>query len=520
MSNLSERFRNVVKSWIGREWLAFALIFLVGMALRVPDPEQGLNNDELAWVQRGHDLLRQFDLDGSISGIKSKALKKKRHVPASGDEFPFDVSIKAHHPGYFTAWLSGLGLLLHPGDYRDLDHLIGLRLMQAIPFSAFCAFLAWFLRRELGSSLVVSVALGGLLVTEPQLVGETRQIKQDGLAVVLSGCLILMALRYLRRPSRGTLLGLASIGALMLATKLALAPVFLVVLCSVALAHPSWRERAAIAGLFAGVSYGVFLLLAPNIWGDPITGPLRLLGSAAGSEQLQGKRAPFWWDVYYDLRMLRHISVPAVAMLGVALFAVWRLRRSVAWMLGSCMLLILATACVSTWKSTRYILPVLPLAAIAIARPLTDWWTRRPRLTRAVLLLSLASHLYSFATFYPYHLVYTWEFWLTPENPKYESISTAILGPQVARELSQRGIKRISMWNRGSFSYYYDGEIVGFDAMSMKRKDRPEWLLISNKHVKKFRKIKKITKTFAFKERPVLHLVRLPKGAAAARLTQ
>jgi len=317
-------------------------------------------------------------------------------------------------PGVTTMWTGFLGIELAERDLPgwSSDALRNGHRLMAIWCSVLIVPFVAAARRIVGRR--GSLVAGGILAVEPLLVGHSALLHTDALLTMTVGVAIVglmaaaeerrLALRQDRRWRRRWVLSVTMAGAaagLAVLTKIsALLPLGLATLMVLAV-HGFWvwrsapvaryvvRELAVLALPFAAVAAIVVVVVWPAMW----VAPLNSIETSLDSLRLAGRASPrfFLGEVvvgsdwrYYPVEAVFRAS--AWLLVGGLAMVAWKVRarmvgaprvlaRRHAVVLTVTGLVFVVALSVSSKQYARYLLPLLPLVAVAMAA-VVDRWAR------------------------------------------------------------------------------------------------------------------------------------------------
>jgi hypothetical protein len=267
-------------------------LFLLALAVRLPDLGQFLTADEFLWVDRSRNFL---------AGLLNPAYVCMSPVNHTGFEQAVGLActLRTGHPGVTTMWTGSLGILLRyladgaPGplfDYvlavqtnpLDPRFIAPTRLPTVVLTSLWVAAVYWLVWR-LFADRRVALAAGLLLALDPFHVAFSRVIHHDALATTFMTLSLLMALIYWgQRESRrwlvasGAMAGFAFLSkspALFLNPFIALVGLWSLADRRVRGEVVTWRQLAVTLGdglLWFGCAAGVFVAFWPAMWVIPV----------------------------------------------------------------------------------------------------------------------------------------------------------------------------------------------------------------------------------------------------------
>jgi 4-amino-4-deoxy-L-arabinose transferase-like glycosyltransferase len=266
-------------------------LFLLALAVRLPDLGQFLTADEFLWVDRSRNFL---------AGLLNPAYVCMSPVNHTGFEQAVGLActLRTGHPGVTTMWTGSLGILLRyladgtPGplfDYvlavqtnpLDPRFIAPTRLPTVVLTSLWVAAVYWLVWR-LFADRRVALAAGLLLALDPFHVAFSRVIHHDALATTFMTLSLLMALIYWgQRKSRrwlvasGAMAGFAFLSkspALFLNPFIALVGLWSLADCRARGEIVTWRQLAVTLGdglLWFGCAAAVFVAFWPAMWVIP-----------------------------------------------------------------------------------------------------------------------------------------------------------------------------------------------------------------------------------------------------------
>ncbi len=267
-------------------------LFLLALAVRLPDLGQFLTADEFLWVDRSRNFL---------AGLLNPAYGCTSPANHTGFEQAVGLActLRTGHPGVTTMWTGSLGILLRyladgsPGplfDYvlavqtnpLDPRFIAPTRLPTVVLTSLWVAAAYWLVWR-LFADRRVALAAGLLLALDPFHVAFSRVIHHDALETTFMTLSLLTALIYWgQRGSRrwlvasGMLAGLAFLSkspALFLNPFIALVGVWSLADRRARGEVVTWRHLAATVGdgfLWFGCAATVFVAFWPAMWVIPV----------------------------------------------------------------------------------------------------------------------------------------------------------------------------------------------------------------------------------------------------------
>jgi 4-amino-4-deoxy-L-arabinose transferase-like glycosyltransferase len=267
-------------------------LFLLALAVRLPDLGQFLTADEFLWVDRSRNFL---------AGLLNPAYVCMSPVNHTGFEQAVGLActLRTGHPGVTTMWTGSLGILLRyladgaPGplfDYvlavqtnpLDPRFIAPTRLPTVVLTSLWVAAVYWLVWR-LFADRRVALAAGLLLALDPFHAAFSRVIHHDALATTFMTLSLLMALIYWgQRESRrwlvasGVMAGFAFLSkspAFFLNPFIALVGLWSLADRRVRGEVVTWRHLAATVGdglLWFGCAAAVFVAFWPAMWVIPV----------------------------------------------------------------------------------------------------------------------------------------------------------------------------------------------------------------------------------------------------------
>lgn len=153
----------------------------------------------------------------------------------------------------------------------QLDFLLWLRLPNVL-FGALTVLVAFAAVREVTADPWTPVVGASIVAFLPRFVFLSAFVTNDNLVDLLGAVLALVALRYVRAPSRGRIVLVGLVVGLLLTTKLSTLPIVLV-LALLPIMVTGWKKRAgyfAFGVLGAVVTCGWYLIQNAVRYGDPI----------------------------------------------------------------------------------------------------------------------------------------------------------------------------------------------------------------------------------------------------------
>ncbi len=266
-------------------------LFLLALAVRLPDLGRFLTADEFLWVDRSRNFL---------AGLLNPAYVCMSPVNHTGFEQAVGLActLRTGHPGVTTMWTGSLGILLRyladraPGplfDYvlavqtnpLDPRFIAPTRLPTVVLTSLWVAAIYWLVWR-LFADRRVALAAGLLLALDPFHVAYSRVIHHDALATTFMTLSLLMALIYWgQRESRrwlvasGVMAGFAFLSkspALFLNPFIALMGLWSLADRRVRGEVVTWRHLVTTLGdglLWFGCAAAVFVAFWPAMWVIP-----------------------------------------------------------------------------------------------------------------------------------------------------------------------------------------------------------------------------------------------------------
>jgi hypothetical protein len=304
------------------------------------------------------------------------------------------------HPGVTLMWLSGLSLQAGPG--LGATPTPAMVAAGALPVALVTSLLApgtcllW--RRLVGpDGTFAGLVAGGLLATEPFLVGHSRTMHLDALLTTFAWLGVLLAVISLKSNSfryavaAGIALGLAVLtkvagGAVALGVGL-VGGVWL-------LRGPGRRRRLGVLGVLVASALLTTLVVWPALWVEPMAVLTQLVEGVTGQVD-RGHRVFFDGHYYaadpgagyYLAVVLARLSpeVGVLALLGLV-GLLWRPsgRRSAILLILLAFSVLLVAQLTAAKKIDRYVLPFFPLLCLVAAHGVEAvlWRTRRLRLWR------------------------------------------------------------------------------------------------------------------------------------------
>jgi 4-amino-4-deoxy-L-arabinose transferase-like glycosyltransferase len=487
-------------------------LFLLALAVRLPDLGRFLTADEFLWVDRSRNFL---------AGLLNPAYVCMSPVNHTGFEQAVGLActLRTGHPGVTTMWTGSLGILLRyladgaPGplfDYvlavqtnpLDPRFIAPTRLPTVVLTSLWVAAVYWLVWR-LFSNRRVALAAGLLLALDPFHVALSRVIHHDALATTFMTLSLLMALIYWgQRESRRWLVASGAMAGFAFLSKspaLFLNPfIALVGLWSLADRRArgevvTWRHLAATLGdglLWFGCAAAVFVAFWPAMWVIPadslrtifLIGSKYASGGHAKGNYFLGTVSRDPGALFYPVTWLLRSS-PLVWLGLIAVFIQGLSRRKIGrlegWKTGRYVLLMLlyvilfvAFMTLGEKKQDRYILPIYPILNIIAAIGLVQisnlnlpWPTRRGRQSLLFLIILLFQGVLIIAN-YPYYFTYY--------NPLLGGIRGAermvTIGWGEGLDLAAAYLNqkpnaqqlRVSSWYQSTFAPFFKGEAISY----------------------------------------------------------
>lgn len=287
------------------------------------------------------------------------------------------------HPGVTLMWLSGLSLQAGPGlGATPTPAMVAAGALPVALVTSLLApgtFLLW--RRLVGpDGTFAGLVAGGLLATEPFLVGHSRTMHLDALLTTFAWLGVLLAVISLKSNSfryataAGIALGLAVL------TKVAGGAVAL----GVGLVGGAWllrgperRRRLGVLGVLVASALLTTLVVWPALWVEPVAVLTRLVEGVTGQVD-RGHRVFFDGHYYaadpgagyYLAVMLARLSpeVGVLALVGLV-WLLWRPsgERSAILLILLAFSVLLVAQLTAAKKIDRYVLPFFPLLCLAAA---------------------------------------------------------------------------------------------------------------------------------------------------------
>lgn len=413
-----------IPRWIDLLWLVLLSGWILAGVGIVP-----FHGDESTLIYMGRDSYYQFvQRDLSLVTYSDPPLSAtEQHLRLLNGTIPkYLFGIAAILGGYDIDeineqwdWGADWEYNLQNGHFPPEDLLLRARILSALMLSGAAAVLFILADQTEGRFSAYLASL--YFVLNPAVLLNGRRTMMEGGMLLMSLLVVLAGVIFLRRPSARRLILLALLSGLALATKhttlFTVAAVWSA--CALVLIYRSvrtksirlsWSIGALIAG--AGISFGVFYLLNPAWWGDPLNRAREVLslrtellsgqaeffgGYASFADQLGGFlrqtlivhpqyfEAAAWQDdlgaqiTVYEASLLRGISlggsvIGAIGLLILIIFGVIALlhrpdKSGLRWVIGLWALSVLLTSLVLTpleWQ--RYYLPAYPVVGFLSAK--------------------------------------------------------------------------------------------------------------------------------------------------------
>jgi hypothetical protein len=485
-------------------WRYFAALAILGIAIVVP---------------------RVIALDRVVSPDEKRWLTHSANFYRALTRGELDQTYQIEHPGVTTMWIGMLGYLwrypaypqeapeqidwrreevasfLQTHGHEPLELLTAGHFFMVLTITLVLVGASWWAMRLVG---VWSACLGFMLMAaDPFHIALSRLLHLDGLTSSLVLLSLLALLCYLYRGGRRLDLAMSGAAAglawLTKSPSMFLVPFTgLVLLFELAarwrgqqrLAHADWQWAIYAFALWGAVGLGVFVLLWPAMWVDPLYTVWRVLRAAIGYA-VQGHEDPLYFNGsifegdpgwhFYPVTYLWRTTPSVLVGLGLAaLFSAvprarWLLheqRRPLAVLLLFAMLFT-AFMSLGAKKFDRYLLPIYPPLALiagvgwmAALRWIRQRWPQRlaQATVPAIVLLAVGAQAGLALPAFPYYLSYY--------NPLLGGTTAApavmMVGwgeglDQAAHYINSRsGLHSprvmIGVWG-GTFSYFFKGQI-------------------------------------------------------------
>lgn len=485
-------------------WRYVAVLALLGLAImvpRVPGLDRVVSPDEKRWLTHSANFY---------------------HALTHGD---LSHTYQIEHPGVTTMWIGMIGFLWRYPSYpqeapgqvdwhreevasflrtqgrEPLELLTTGHLLMVLAITLVLVAASWWAMRLVG---VWPACLGFVLIAaDPFPIALSRLLHLDGLTSSLVLLSLLALLCYLYRGGRRLDLAVSGAAAglawLTKSPSLFLVPFTgLVLLLELAarrrgqqhLGRADWQWAVRSFALWAAAGLGVFVLLWPAMWVEPLYTVWRVVRAAVGYA-VQGHEDPLYFNGaifegdpgwhFYPVTYLWRTTPSVLVGLGLAavLAAVPRTRRLLHEQRRPLAVLLLFAVLFTAFmnlgakKFDRYLLPVYPPLAliagvgwVASFRWILQRWSRRVARVAVAVVMLLVVGVQAGLTLaaFPYYFSYY--------NPllggTIAAPSVMMIGwgeglDQVARYLNSRaGLHpprvMIGVWG-GTFSYFFTGEI-------------------------------------------------------------
>ncbi|GIV75680.1 MAG: hypothetical protein KatS3mg050_0074 [Litorilinea sp.] len=361
-------------------------------------------------------LPRSLQLDHFVAVDERSWLTRAGNFYLALSRGDWAGTYQRYHPGVTTMWLGMAGYLWRYPDYaaeapeqvesmnegvedflrahgRDPMALLAAGRLAVVTVIALALVVAFWLAVDLVG--LATAAVGFLLIAlEPFFLGLSRMLHVDGLSSTFMFLSLLAFLRYQQRGRRGDLILSGVVAGLAWLTK---SPAFflipfvgLLALTQAARERfrlPVLRKLAMELGIWGGLGVGVFFLLWPAMWVQPLAA-IRDILSAAGESAAEGHSKAIYFNgrvidgdpgpLFYPLTYLWRTT--PVVMIGLIL-ALWTAvrrepagrspfavpgRRRTAGLLALYVLAFTAFMTLGSKKFPRYLIPAyLPLDLLA-----------------------------------------------------------------------------------------------------------------------------------------------------------
>jgi len=458
----------------------FVIILMVtGIFLRIPDITQGLQGDEQILMDRGYDLLKQLKAEKSLEGYKPcYDLKRYKYVSYSDTKFPFNIFIKAHHPGYFSTILFATFMKLSLSKKNiTISDLIQLRWVQSLLLIIYVICLSLLFIYKLKLPPLIPFLFGIFILTEPAILGESRLIKQDVLLMIFLTSSIIFFYMFIKLKNESYLIFSGIFIGISWTIKLISMPFFIISL--IFLIYLAIKNKNILLPFkYIIIVYISLLMFSPNIWSSPIGGLYDMLKIAKDSPQVPKELIPFSSNIYYFLRIFSHISVLYIIFFIFSLISLFKHPDIWNKYIFINILVMFILNFMIYIKCPRYIIGVIPITLVLSFDFLNYLEIRSGKKILLILIsLTFIVHMFNFISFYPYHSSYTWEFLKIEPVAPYERLDRTIMLPQIAEYLENNNIKEVKVLT-GDFllQYYYSGKALPLKDWS------GEWLLVSQKY--------------------------------------
>jgi 4-amino-4-deoxy-L-arabinose transferase-like glycosyltransferase len=493
-------------------------LFLLALAVRLPDLGQFLTADEFLWVDRSRNFL---------AGLLNPAYVCMSPVNHTGFEQAVGLActLRTGHPGVTTMWTGSLGILLRyladglPGplfDYvlsvqtnpLDPRFIVPTRLPTVVLTSLWVAAVYWLVWR-LFADRRVALAAGLLLALDPFHAAFSRVVHHDALETTFMTLSLLMALIYWgQRESRrwlvasGALAGFAFLSkspALFLNPFIALVGVWSLADRRARGEVVTWRHLATTVSdglLWFGCATAVFVAFWPAMWVIPadtlhtifFVGSKYASGGHAKGNYFLGTVSSDPGVLFYPVTWLLRSS--PLAWLGLIVTFIlslrrWKVGRLEGWKAGRYVLLMLlyvvlfvAFMTLGEKKQERYILPVYAILDIVAAIGLVqisnlnlqslipNLQSLAPNLQSLLFLIILLFQGVLIIVNYPYYFTYY--------NPLLGGIRGAermvTIGWGEGLDLAAAYLNqkpnaeqlRVSSWYQSTFAPFFKGEAISY----------------------------------------------------------
>lgn len=464
--------------------VSIGILLLVGLGYRLPDVDQGLLVDEVLWLERSHDFRKQIFKEISQENRRyCNDIASLKHVPSSGKDWPLNISIKSHHPGYMTAILYGFAQKIFSiNDLRSGADVILLRYVQSI-FLILLAIIFFAIsagRSRDSTGIIISLLASLFLVTEPFLLGESVTIKQDILLTAFQVMGLIFFCQYSEKKSYGMLTGCGIFLGLALATKLTSSTLIILTFLFLLYEYYQNRKRQDFISLayLLFLVLGIFIIVSPNIWAHPFSGIIDVIRVAKSSPQADSSKLTVQSILFYSLKMFTHFSPFVIAIVVAAYYFLLKtVDRQKKYLLVA-LTLILLPALFSSIKDPCYLIPFVTLSIYTISLYSAQMSSLRMRKWISVYLAAgVFFNCWADWKFHPYPMVYSWPGVEMNEDVQLERLDRSILLPQIADYLRKTNIQKLDIYTgKCSLEYYFSGEVSEVSSPTQ------EWFLVSQKY--------------------------------------